>query len=177
MRVFRYRRGVSQAVISAIGPDRPGIVARVTRVLVEHGCNIADSHMGLLNGRFSMMLVVSVPDGLRERQFASDLERAARELDLDAIHAEYVGAAVPAQPPSHVVTVYGGDHPGIVAAVTEALADAGASITDLQTRLAGDLYVMTIEVSAGENAEDLLLDVAAEQDVEVSVRPIETDVL
>lgn len=165
------------AVISAIGPDRPGIVAAVTKVLLEHGCNIADSHMGLLNGRFSMMLVVTVPDGLRERRFANDLETAARGLGLDAIHAEYVGEAAEADPPSHVVTVYGADHPGIVAAVTEALAAGGASVTDLQTRLAGDLYVMTLEVSGGDGAEDALRAVAEAQSLEVTVRAIDADVL
>lgn len=166
-----------QAVVSAIGPDRTGIVARVTRVLVEHGCNIADSHMGLLNGRFTMMLVVAVPEKLRERRFADDLERAARDLGLDAIHAEYVADAAPAAPPTHVVTVYGADHPGIVAAVTEALAAAGASITDLRTRLANELYVMTLEVSGAEGLDADLAGVAAEQGLEVTVRPIETDVL
>lgn len=165
------------AVVSALGPDRPGIVARVTRVLLEHGCNIADSHMGLLSGRFTMMLVVSVPDDLRERRFASELEQAARELGLDAIHAEYVGDAPPSEPATHVVTVYGADHPGIVAAVSEALAGAGASITDLQTRLAGELYVMTIEVSGGAGAEEALRSAAAAEHVEISVRPLETDVL
>jgi len=73
---------VQQAVISAIGPDRPGIAASITRVLFEHGRNVADSHMGLLNGRFSMMLVVTTPPGLRELKFAEDLEAAAKALDL-----------------------------------------------------------------------------------------------
>ncbi|MEJ7786669.1 MAG: ACT domain-containing protein [Solirubrobacteraceae bacterium] len=166
-----------QAVISAIGPDRPGIVAGVTRILLEHGCNIADSHMGLLNGRFSMMLVVTIPGELRERRFADDLEKAARGLGLDAIHAEYVGEASAAAPATHVVTVYGADHPGIVAAVTEALAGNGASVTDLQTRLAGELYVMTLEVSGGEGVDEGLRAVAAAQDLEVSIRAIDTDVL
>jgi glycine cleavage system transcriptional repressor len=174
---LRYVPGVPQAVVSAIGPDRPGIVARVTGVLLEHGCNIADSHMGLLSGRFSMMLVVTLPEGLRDRRFADDLERAARELGLDAIHAEYIGDAAATQPATHVVTVYGADHPGIVAAVTEALARAGASVTDLQTRLAGELYVMTLEVSGADGAEEALREVAAGHALEVSVRPIETDVL
>lgn len=166
-----------QAVVSAFGPDRPGIVAGVTRVLLEHGCNIADSHMGLLSGRFTMMLVVTAPDGLRERRFADDLEGAARALGLDAIHAEYVGDPAPAAPPTHVVSVYGADHPGIVAAVTGALAAAGAGITDLRTRLAGELYVMTLEVSGGGDARTALAAVAEEQGLDVSVRAIETDVL
>jgi glycine cleavage system transcriptional repressor len=164
-------------VVSALGPDRPGIVARVTRVLVGHGCNIADSHMGLLSGRFTMMLVVTVPDGIDEARFREDLAAAGGELDLDAIHVHAVGEAPPADPPTHVVTVYGADHPGIVAAVAEALAEAGASITDLQTRLADDLYVMTIEVSGGDGAEEALRQAAESEAVEISVRPIETDVL
>jgi glycine cleavage system transcriptional repressor len=168
---------MAHAVVSALGPDRPGIVARVTRVLVDHGCNIADSHMGLLSGRFTMMLVVAVPEALDEAAFRTDLDAAAAELGLDALHAERLGEAAPAAPPTHVVTVYGADHPGIVAAVAEALAGAGASITDLQTRLAGELYVMTIEISEGERAEEALHTVAAAEQVEVSVRPIETDVL
>ena len=166
---------MNQAVVSALGPDRPGIVARVTRVLVDHGCNIADSHMGLLSGRFTMMLVVAVPKALDRDRFLADLVNAGSELDLDAIHAHYVDEAPEAEPPSHIVTVYGADHPGIVAAVTEALAGAGASVTDLQTRLANDLYVMTIEISGGDGAEDALRAVADAQAVEISVRPIDAD--
>ncbi len=165
------------AVVSALGPDRPGIVARVTRVLLDHGCNIADSHMGLLSGRFTMMLVVTVPDGVPEQRFLADLTAAGRDVGLDAIHAHYVAAALPVAPATHVVTVYGADHPGIVAAVAEALAAHGASITDLQTRLAGDLYVMTLEISGGEGADDALRSTAAAEDVEISVRPVEPDVL
>lgn len=165
------------AVVSALGPDRPGIVARVTRVLLDHGCNIADSNMGLLSGRFTMMLVVTVPDGLEEQRFLDDLTAAARDLGLDAIYAHHVAEALPTAPATHVVTVYGADHPGIVASVAAALAEAGASITDLQTRLGDDLYVMTIEVSGGERAEEALGTVAAAEHVEISVRPIETDVL
>jgi glycine cleavage system transcriptional repressor len=168
---------VRHAIVSALGPDRPGIVARVTGVLLDHGCNIADSRMGLLSGRFTMMLVVTAPDDLEEQRFLDDLSSAARDLGLDAIHAHHVAEALPTAPASHVVTVYGADHPGIVAAVAGALAEAGASITDLQTRLGADLYVMTIEVSGGKGAEAALAAVATAEDVEISVRPIETDVL
>ena len=169
---------MSHAIVSALGPDRPGIVARVTRVLVDHGCNIADSHMGLLSGRFTMMLVVDTPDGLDEHRFRADLHTAASDLGLDAIHAEHIGENAPeAEQASHLVTVYGADHPGIVAAVTEALAGAGASVTDLQTHLAGELYVMAIEVSSGDGAEAALQEGAAAQSVQVTVRPLHTDVL
>jgi len=165
------------AVVTALGPDRPGIVARVSRVLLDHGCNIADSHMGLLSGRFTMMLVVTVPEDLPEQRFLDALTAAGRDVGLDAIHAHRVADAMPGAPATHAVTVYGADHPGIVAAVAEALAARGASITDLQTRLAEDLYVMTLEVSGADLAQDDLRATAAAQDVEISIRPLDTDVL
>lgn len=165
---------MAQVVVTAIGPDRPGIVARVTRVLADHGANVADSRMGLLNGRFTMMLVVDAqhPDAI-----ATDLRIAAGELGLDALHVELLGDARPAAAPTHVVSVYGADHPGIVAAVTGALAAAGANVTDLRTQLAGELYVMTIEVSGGDDVDAALREVAAEQGVDVTVRALDDDLL
>ena len=64
---------------------------------------------------------------------------------------------VAATRPSHVITVYGADHPGIVHAVSAALAERGVNITGLETRLAGaadsPLYVMIIEVAMPEASE------------------------
>ncbi len=48
--------------LSAIGRDRPGIVAAVTAVLLEHGVNVEDSQMAILAGHFSMTLVLALPD-------------------------------------------------------------------------------------------------------------------
>ncbi|WJW76203.1 glycine cleavage system protein R [Thiohalobacter sp. IOR34] len=46
-------------VISAIGEDRPGIVNELTRGILEHGGNIADSRMTVLGGDFAVILLVS----------------------------------------------------------------------------------------------------------------------
>ena len=48
--------------VTAIGADRPGIVAAVTGVLTDHGGNIEDSTMSILGGHFAMMLVVAEAD-------------------------------------------------------------------------------------------------------------------
>ena len=48
--------------LSAIGRDRPGIVAAVTRVLLDHGVNVEDSQMTILRGHFTMTLILGVPD-------------------------------------------------------------------------------------------------------------------
>jgi glycine cleavage system transcriptional repressor len=89
--------------------------------------------------------------------------------------------------PSHMVTVYGADHPGIVHAVSSAVARHGYDITDLNTHLSpGDtgaepLYVLMMEVAVeqghDEELNSAMEDVARGEGVEVSVGPLETDEL
>ena len=161
--------------LSALGADRPGIVAAITQRLMDHGVNVTDSHMGILRGHFAMTLIVAVPGEVAELQ--ADLERTAEDLGLQAVTLAPVQEDAPAGPePTHTVTVYGADHPGIVAAVTRTLADAGVNVCDLNTRLTGDLYVMFLEVAAPGGVPDLG-EVARTQGVEVSVQPLDTDVL
>jgi glycine cleavage system transcriptional repressor len=81
--------------------------------------------------------------------------------------------------PTHLVTLYGADHPGIVHRVTSALAAAGINVTDLTTRLADGVYVMVLEVAAPPTVDPagVLREPAREQSVEVSVRALEADTL
>jgi glycine cleavage system transcriptional repressor len=180
--------------LSAIGRDRPGIVAAVTGVLLGHGANLEDSQMTILRGHFTMMLVIDAPATTDPAGLRADLDAAARRLGLEAIALSEVADADPAADvasaePSHILTVYGTDHPGIVNAVAEALAAADVNITDLNTRLVpedgdsgDDLYAMMVEVAlpAGLSAsalESLLAAIKREQAVEVSVRELEADAL
>jgi glycine cleavage system transcriptional repressor len=162
-----------------MGADRPGIVAAIAERLVAHGVNVTDSHMGILRGHFAMTLIVTAGDTVEEAALRVDLGAVASELGLEALSLVAVeeSDAVPGEA-DHTVTVYGADHPGIVAAVTRILADAGVNVCDLYTRLVGELYVMFLEVAAPAGLPSAeLAAVAAEQGVEVSVQPLETDVL
>src|SRR3954469_13802337 len=166
-----------EVVVSALGPDRPGIVSSVTGALLEHGLNIADSHMGRLSGRFSMMLICTAPEPLEDKGFLDGRAKAGIDAGLDVIFAHDVSDGATAPEPTHIVTVYGADHPGIVHAMAAACSEHGANILDLETRLAGDLYVMTLDVVAPSDVEEPLRAAGAEQGVEVTVRPFEADVL
>ncbi|MDP8943735.1 MAG: ACT domain-containing protein, partial [Actinomycetota bacterium] len=179
---------MARFALSAVGRDRPGIVAAVSGVLADHGLNIEDSRMTILGGHFTMMLIVSAPPGLDAEALRSDLGAAAGDLSLEAVSlSEVAEDAPPEDPPSHILSVYGADHPGIVRAVSSALAERRVNITDLETRLtAGDgerpLYVMMLEVrlppSLSEAAlEEALAGVAREQGLDLTVRPLEPDVL
>jgi glycine cleavage system transcriptional repressor len=81
----------------------------------------------------------------------------------------------------YLVSVHGADRLGIVAAVTRVVAEAGANITDLTTRLAGPLYVIVAEVDVpAGTAEDLavrLATAAGELGVDVTLRRAESEIL
>lgn len=169
--------------LSAIGRDRPGIVAEVTGVLLRHGVNLADSQMAILGGYFAMMLVLQSSEATDLEQLKADLERSRATLELEAVSLSEIDAAqAQIDEPSHVITLYGADHPGIVNAVTSALAGRGVNITDLDTHLVGEetepTYMMILEVAlpeglSGNELEVFLREVAFAQKLELSVRALD----
>ena len=58
-------------VISSIGPDRPGILADVARIVTATGGNVGESTAQLLGGHFSLMMLVEIKssdmDGLTKQ--------------------------------------------------------------------------------------------------------------
>ena len=172
--------------VTAIGADRPGIVADVTGVLVRKGCNLEDTSMSILRGHFAMVLIVAAPDGLGPTALESAIAAAAGDLVVS------VGAVASQDPvgdehasDAWTVVVYGADHPGIVHGVAATLAGLAANIVDLSTRVTGDdrpIYSMVMEVElptglTGAELQAALDATAAELGVECSVHPSEADIL
>ena len=168
--------------ISAVGADRPGIVAALTGVLYEHGANLEDTSMTILRGHFAMTLIVAADSpGL-----ADALDAVAADLGLVLTVREVPPEAEHKSARPYVVSVYGADHPGIVARVAAVLASHGVNITDLTTRLVDDrtspLYAMVIDADLPPDAdpaavESALREVAGELEVEATIRPAEPDIL
>jgi glycine cleavage system transcriptional repressor len=165
--------------ITVIGHDRPGIIAEAAQVLADLGLNLEDSTMTLLRGHFAMMLVCEGEPASAEIERAlapltadGSLTVAVREVPPEPAH-EAVGA-------SYVLTVHGGDRPGIVARVAAVVAAAGGNITDLTTRLAGELYLLVAEVDVPADADvdalqAALREAAADLGVGVTFREVESD--
>ena len=174
-------------VVAATGRDRPGIVAAVTRVLLAHQLNLEDAEMAILRGHFAIILVLAAPRALDEAGLRADLERVRADVPLESVSlTEVTALETPAATPSHAISVYGADHPGIVHGVAEALAGASVNVVDMSTRVVGEpggeLYVMLLEVSLPPGLDDsgldkLLARVAHDQGVDVSARALDGDVL
>lgn len=172
---------MSLIAVTVIGHDRPGIIADTTAGLAALGLNIEDSTMTLLRGHFAMMLICAgepspeqVEGALAPLAGDGRLIVSARSVPDDELRGE------PGRP--YVLTVHGGDRPGIVSAVTTVVARSGGNITDLTTRLTGELYLLVAEVDLPAHADvpvltERLTETARGLGVDVSLRPQETDVL
>jgi glycine cleavage system transcriptional repressor len=170
--------------LSAIGVDRPGIVAAVTGVLVDRGCNLEDTSMSILRGHFAMTLVISAPDATVASDLESAVTAATTALELvvvvrpldEEVHRSPTGE-------EWTVSVYGADQPGIVHRVSTLLAGLGVNITDLTTRVIGSddrpVYAMFIDAvaPAGTVLDEALAALADELGVSCTAHRADVDVL
>lgn len=167
-----------ELAVTAIGKDRPGIVAAVTKVLHERGGNLEDSAMTILGGHFAIVLLVATDDAPDELRDA--LASATGELGL-TISVSRAEAVRSEAEPTHLLSVYGADRPGIVAGVTGALADAGANVIDLETQVIGadaePVYAMLLELAtdAPETVAATVAEVCATLGVDHTLRAVDTE--
>jgi len=173
-------------LLSISGKDRTGIVRDVAASLVNIQANIEDSSMTALRGRFTMMLIVHLADAsdmsvlkatlaeLEQRTALTVQSQVLAEAEVQETSAE----------PNCVITVSGADQAGIVYAVSDALAELGASIVDVSTQVRshedGDRYMMALEAVSQGQHEDLqqrLQDIAHQLNVDIQVHDLSHNIL
>lgn len=178
---------MAHVAVTAVGADRPGIVAAVTKVLVDKGCNLEDSSMTILRGHFAMMLIVDAPPGLTVTDLQHGLAEPAEAMGLViTVRPIEEGVAPPVAGDAWTVSVYGADRPGIVHGVADTLAAEGVNIVDLTTRVIGApdqlVYAMVLEVTVPSTVDPAALGqrlaaLAADLGVECSLHPNDADIL
>ena len=124
-------------ILSAIGKDRPGIVADVSEVFYECGGNIEDSSMNLLRNHFALLLLFSTEREEVNQKISSGLKRLEWEKNLTVFYSpitfEEAHPKVKEQTDPFKITTSGVDHAGIVFKVCRLLADRGINIIDMET--------------------------------------------
>jgi glycine cleavage system transcriptional repressor len=124
--------------LSAIGRDRPGIVADLAELIYECDCNLEDSSMTILGTEFAVLLLLSGEGDDVERRLGTGCKRLEWEKRLTVFFRPLEGepghaATVP--PTAHMeCLVSGADKAGIVARVARTLADHGVNVTALHTQ-------------------------------------------
>lgn len=122
-----------QLIITAVGPDRPGLVGEFAGVIASAGGNILDSRMVNLRGQFALVLLLECPtDGAPGMKSA--LEHAAKDLGM---HMEIQQQSPPAKNTAGApmkLKTYSMDQPGIVHRITRVLQFHGVNIEELSSR-------------------------------------------
>jgi glycine cleavage system transcriptional repressor len=121
-------------VLTAVGPDHPGLVNDLSALLQAAGANIEDSRMAILGGEFAVIMLLSGPAEAieRVRHLGSQIET---ELGLRCILKETSPAHPPADYLLYRIDVTGVDRPGIVQAIAGILAKRNINVASLESHL------------------------------------------
>jgi len=122
-------------VVTIVGPDRRGIVEKITAVMLEYAANIEESKMARLGGEFAVIMLLSLP-GEKENALLARLE-ALKEHGLTIIsrptnlsRLERFQGYIP-----YEISVLGADHEGIVHSVAQYITSERMNIEKLDTQV------------------------------------------
>ncbi len=174
-------------LLTVIGKDRPGIIAAVTGVLAAGRCNLEDISMTILEGEFSMILVMSCPNIAALEKIRRDFTKLEKSAQLGFFWRELKGSLVRGEKhlknsQSYLITAIGKDRTGIVYQISRYLASKKMNVTDLNSRILGKnpnvIYAMMLEADIPQNVkiESVEMDlekIAKKLGVEVRIKPVE----
>jgi glycine cleavage system transcriptional repressor len=172
-------------ILSAVGRDRPGIVADLAQLVYDSEANLEDSRMTILGNEFAAILLCSGTAADLDQRLADGARRLEWENRLTIFLRPVEGELRPAVPAPgtrlYRIKTEGEDRAGIVARICRVLADRSVNIADLHSETVPGLsgaaiYRMSIlaEVPERLDPEELAkaLDEAGQSiGVEVELKP------
>jgi ACT domain-containing protein len=73
----------SKSIITVVGKDQVGIIARVTTYLYENNVNIEDISQSIVGGYFNMMMIVDTSDASKEfLAISQELEELGKKIGV-----------------------------------------------------------------------------------------------
>ena len=122
-------------IVTAVGPDRPGLVADFSKIVGEASASLAESRMVNLRGHFALLARVEVEPAraaaLREALLGA---RASLGLRVEVADGEAVQTQAAGRVPYRLKTS-SMDQPGIVSRLTEVLRRHDCNVEELVTRV------------------------------------------
>jgi glycine cleavage system transcriptional repressor len=124
--------------LSAIGADRPGIVADLAELIYESDCNLEDSSMTILGSEFAVLLLLTGEGDDTAERLSAGCKRLEWERRLTVFFRPLEGEPVPYKA-SHRASTWtlqavGVDKAGIVAKVARCLADHEINVREMSTQ-------------------------------------------
>ncbi len=150
-------------LMTAFCKDRPGIVADISQVIYENGCNLEDSSMTNLAGEFAIILLFSPPTAGQEtdleEKLSMECRRLEREKDITAFIRPFSHKEKKSKADYYTknLQVEGEDQAGIVYKVSRFLADSNINIISLNSDVkfspesGAAIYSMALSVEIPQN--------------------------
>lgn len=126
-----------ELVVTAVGPDRPGIASDFTGHVHAAGANLADTRMANLRGQFALIALVQGTYEVLEdvkRRMKESAPRMGLAIDFHAPSAKESAPHSRDGVPFRLKT-YSMDQPGIVHRFTSYLREQQINVEELETRL------------------------------------------
>ena len=154
---------MKKLAICTVGPDQPGIIAKISQFFVEMSANIEQVAQTSLDGLFSCTYIVSVPEDITPSLLQEKMNQTVSSLSLSVVVQPYQpSSSSPAKSPQpFVVTTWGPDKKGLVAGITEIFAQWKINVTNLRAVFKGgdnpDENIMLYEVEIPADVEFSLI--------------------
>jgi glycine cleavage system transcriptional repressor len=175
---------MNKVLISVLGSDQPGIMAKVASVIKQHNGNIENLSQTLLDTVFGALLRVELAADDSAEKLQEALSHSFAGLDLFVrVHpwnestTDWHQHKPETQP--YIVTAIGPDRQGLVAEMATALFEHGVNITNIQAIFKGgknpmdNLMVFEVDVPRStvmDALREVLADIAERLDLEISVQ-------
>lgn len=127
-------------VLSVIGKDKPGILANISTILFNHGCNIEDVSQTILQTEFASIFIVLNPHDRPLEEIGQALNQALDSMELSAHLRPMTVASTPKASASQpfVITTRGVDKPGTISSVTTAISSLACNVTNFRAIITQD---------------------------------------
>ena len=124
-------------ILSAIGRDKPGLVAELAELIYNADANLEDSRMTILGADFAVILLASSAHGESSDRISLAAKALERDHGLTILVRSVAEGQRPAVPSPGTrplrIHAAGEDKAGIVMSVCRALAQHGVNICELST--------------------------------------------
>ena len=164
---------MTSLILTIIGPDKSGLVERLSNTIAEHEGNWLESALSRLGGKFAGILVISVPDD--KVSGLTDALQALQKSGLKIIAETADEQERPSTLQAFTLELIGHDKPGIVREISQALAKRHINVENLTTELVSGS--MSAELLFKAEAHLLAPDSLDFDDLQSAIEAIASDLM
>lgn len=141
-------------LVSVACDDRTGLIAAITGRLFDLGGNLGDTTFAVLGRSAEFTSLVDVDEHLDAAAIRAELANLPETAGgtIEVAPYDRPTAHGPMGHVSHVLTVSGGDQPGLIARIAEVFGEFGANIVHMEAGREGGTYSMRFAVAIPEDA-------------------------